>query len=231
MHIIISPSKTMRMTTNEYLTSLKPIDLDKTNQIITHLQQYSKKALQQVMLLSDKLIDEVYPIIQQFKDAKEGHAILSYRGFVFQKLAFSTYTKSEYLYIEEHVRILDALYGFLNPSTLIKPYRLDFQMKLGLNLYQYWTIDEYLDEPIINLASNEYHKLIKYKKTINISFLQCKKGQLRNIPTHTKQARGMMLNYMILNKIENIEDIRNFSEAGYTYEKDLSSAQELVFIR
>ncbi len=41
----------------------------------------------------------------------------------------------------------------------------------------------------------------------------------------------MLLHYMIINQICEIEQIKQFNIEGYTYSEDLSSAQELVFIR
>jgi cytoplasmic iron level regulating protein YaaA (DUF328/UPF0246 family) len=232
LKIILSPSKTMNITTGECLEVTDLIDQVKTKKIVNHIKRFSKKVLKQKMSLSDKLIEEVYPMYQSFESSPSGQAIHSYTGFVFKKLDFSLYTNNHYQYMENHIRILDALYGVLKPSTLIKQYRLDFHMKIGLNLYEMWNVSSlFHDEEIINLASNEYRKMLNHKNIIDISFYQ-KKGQTyKNIPTHTKQARGMMLHYMITHQIVDIEKIKQFDVEGYQYSEDLSSAQELVFIR
>jgi cytoplasmic iron level regulating protein YaaA (DUF328/UPF0246 family) len=126
---------------------------------------------------------------------------------------------------------LDAFYGILEPGTLIKPYRLDMKVNIGVNLYNHWKIDDYFkNEIVINLASNEYSKMLNIPM-INISFLQFKNGKYINQATYSKQARGLFLDYIILNKIENVELMKNFNRDNYQYNKNLSDESNMVFTR
>ena len=61
-----------------------------------------------------------------------------------------------------------------------------------------------------------FSKILDYKKfkVIDIEFRQKIDEKLKNISTEGKKARGMMLNYMTLNSIEDIEKIKKFSEDG-----------------
>jgi len=233
MLIMLSPSKIMDMKTSSFLTSSKELYEDKTKKLVSDLSALSKQALKKLMKLSDKQTEDVYQMYQTYPQADKGHAITSYTGFVFKKLEIDQYKQVQFDYLEKHVRILDALYGLLKPSTLIRPYRLDFSMKIYKeSLYDLWDITPHLkDTCIINLASKEYAKMLGDLEVIDISFLEYKNGHYKNIATYSKQARGIMLNYMTKENIKTIEGIKKFDEAGYRFNEDLSSKLELVFTR
>ena len=73
--------------------------------------------------------------------------------------------------------MLSGLYGLLKPSDRIMLYRLEmgrkFQFDKYKNLYEFWSdkITEQLNselnegELLLNLASNEYFKVVNRKKT------------------------------------------------------------------
>ena len=92
------------------------------------------------------------------------------------------------------------------------------------------------DEFFINLASNEYSSVID-KKTLNTtmispSFKDMKNGKLKIISFYAKKARGMMVRYILDNKINSEEDLKGFNYGGYTYSNEESEKlKDLVFIR
>ncbi len=104
-----------------------------------------------------------------------------------------------------------------------------------VSLYKFWS--EYVNsffsenETIINLASSEYSKLIDKKRVdfINIDFYENK--ELKQISANSKKARGEMLNLLIKNQIENIEVIKTLKLKEYSYNRELSSNNNLVFIK
>ena len=48
---------------------------------------------------------------------------------------------------------------------------------------------------------------------------------------YIKKARGMMVRYVIQNRIENVEDLKGFNEDGYWFNSGLSTEKKLVFTR
>ncbi|SJU49243.1 Protein of uncharacterised function (DUF328) [Clostridioides difficile] len=44
-----------------------------------------------------------------------------------------------------------------------------------------------------------------------------------------KKARGLMVSFIMKNKINNIEDLKKFDLEGYLYNEDLSNNNNLVF--
>jgi cytoplasmic iron level regulating protein YaaA (DUF328/UPF0246 family) len=66
---------------------------------------------------------------------------------------------------------------------------------------------------------------------LKISFKENKNGTYRVIAIHAKRARGLMVNYVVNNGLDNPEDLKNFDSEGYAFNKALSSNEELVFCR
>ncbi|MEZ4854751.1 YaaA family protein, partial [Flavobacterium sp.] len=130
---------------------------------------------------------------------------------------------------------------------LIQEYRLEMgtQLKVGTrkNLYEFWkkTVTDSLnaeldkDELFINLASNEYFKVIDTKKLIasiiTPEFKDYKNGKLKMISFFAKKARGLMVRYIIDTNAKTIEDLKNFNYEGYAFDATLSKDTTLVFTR
>jgi len=64
-----------------------------------------------------------------------------------------------------------------------------------------------------------------------MEFKENRDGKYKIIGTYAKRARGLMATYIVKNKIEDIEEVKNFKEECYEYNKELSSATKLVFTR
>ena len=119
------------------------------------------------------------------------------------------------------------------------------KLKIGVknNLYQFWgsSVTEALNKELekgelfINLASNEYYKVIKPKELkatiITPVFKDFKNGEYKTIMTFAKLARGLMVRYIIDNDIDTVDGIKGFNTNGYHFDANLSSETELVFTR
>jgi uncharacterized protein len=115
----------------------------------------------------------------------------------------------------------------------------------GINLYQFWgdRITQQLnrqlalfeDPVLVNLASNEYFKAVKPKelagRILTINFKEEKDGNVRVVAIFAKRARGMMANYIIKNRLEHIEDIKEFDLGGYHFQSSLSDNKQWTFSR
>lgn len=181
-------------------------------------------------------------------------ALLAFQGDVYQGLNSDRFTTDDFDFAQDHLRILSGLYGLLKPLDLIQPYRLEMGIKLTHpklqelkvdNLYDFWhnklttavnlQLSKLDKQVIINLASNEYFKVLQPQllagDIIIPVFKDWHNGTYKIISFYAKQARGMMAAYLIKNKLENIEDIQTFAEAGYSYNAALSNNKTLVFTR
>lgn len=232
MKIIISPTKTQVEKNSNYLIDKKMLFLKEHNKVLAMLRKLTKKDIKKIMKIDKELLDNTYNNIKNYNDLNMSQAFSSFDGLVFKGLQKEEYKDTEYRYITHNVRILDAFYGVLEPGTLIKPYRLDMKMNIGVNLYKFWDVKPYFkNEEIVNLASAEFSKMVEGCNIVNISFLQKQENEFVNQPTYSKQARGKFLNYLILNKIENIKLMKKYNEDDYKFNELLSSDYEFVFTR
>lgn len=231
MKILISPSKTADYRLHPLLED-KPIhDPEATKRLLRVIRKLSKANLGKALAIKGALLDQTY---QQYRNATTSetyHAFASFTGLVYKQLDLSAYNALDFAYINDHVRILDALYGVLEPGTLIVPYRLDMKAKIGINLYQYWNVDDALDDDvIINLASNEFASMV-HLPMVTIQFLQRENDQHVNLATYAKVARGKLLDHLIRNRIMDLADVRSWNGDGYRYNEALSDANTIVFSR
>ncbi len=259
MLILISPAKTLDFETPasvEYFS--QPDFLADTEVLVEQLRQLSASEISSLMKISDKLGElnasryQTWQLSDDNTNAKQ--ALLAFQGDVYQRMAVDNFNQQDFDFAQEHLRILSGLYGLLKPLDLIQPYRLEMSTKLAYSklkdlsantLYEFWqdkltlAINQQLDrldnKTIVNLASNEYFKVVKPKllrgDIITPIFKDWKQGKYKIISFYAKKARGMMAAYIIRNKLQNTQDLKNFTEAGYGYNDKLSDHKNLVFTR
>jgi len=254
MIIAISPSKGQTFDHPAQVTTYTlPDYLDRSAILIDELRTMKEPDLRQLMNISEKIAALNVKRYQQFsipftlKNAKQ--ALFAFKGDVYSQVPVDKYSKKDLAYAQNHLRILSGLYGALRPLDLIQPYRLEMKTKLktssGDNLYQFWgkTITENLnaalgslkDPILVNLASNEYFKAVKPKqlkgRLLTINFKEVKNGKSRVIAIFAKRARGMMTHYLLKNRIENPEQIKQFDVGGYRFSQNDSDNNSWVFVR
>lgn len=233
MKIILSPSKEMAFEKSID----KKIKLNEISQeILNEIKKMTKAELQKKLKVSDKIIDEVYGYYQDFDKSDAYHAIDMYRGMAFREMDFG----AEDDFARDHVIILSAFYGPLRVDDVVRPYRLDFNVSLKVNnlsLKKLWA-DYYnyyfkKDERILNLASDEFSSLLKRDDFdfIDFDFYELRDGKIKRHSTISKKLRGKMANFIVKNKITRLEDLKDFNEDGFLYDKENSNEKLFVFRR
>jgi cytoplasmic iron level regulating protein YaaA (DUF328/UPF0246 family) len=252
MLMIISPAKTLdfeevsidlRLTTPKFLTEAKVL--------IDELRKKTPEDISRLMKINLQLAELNHTRYFQWKEDMsdiDKQAILAFKGEVYRGLKANEMTVEELEYADSHLRILSGLYGILRPLDAIKPYRLEMGIKLksgaSKDLYGFWQdkiakdidseLENHKNKIILNLASEEYYKVVKgYVKNpvTNITFKDRKAGVYKIIPVYAKKARGLMASYIIKNKVESLEEIKNFDLEDYSYSEEMSSKNNLVFLR
>ena len=249
MIAIISPAKNMR---NLKIDNINPQIIGKeryftkeTDEIIRVLKDLTPWDIQSVMKVNEKIALQSYAYFQDFNFNDKGVCgLLAYDGLVFKNIKAEDFTKEDFDYANKHIRILDAFYGMVNPLDDILPYRLEMQYPIkiqGNNLYKFWDDKIYKklyseDNVIVNLASEEYAKTVRRFLNeedifIDIDFKVNKDGKLKTLATLAKMARGQMVKYIIENKIDNPEDLKNFTFNSFKFCSNLSTPRKFVFIK
>jgi len=254
MIIILSPAKRLKVQTIDKIDCVStPKFINKSQKLITILKNKSINEIKQLMNLSDDLSTlnfnryKNWDINHNITNAKA--AIDLFFGDAYKTLDAKSFNKAELKLLNNKLLILSGLYGILRPFDLIQEHRLEMGTKLknnkGNNLYSFWKDDitkqlnkilsENKNPILINLASNEYFKVIDKKKlnynVVDIDFKQEKSGKYKTIAIYAKQARGLMTRFIIENNIDDIENLTAFDCSGYAYSKSLSTKEKLVFIR
>lgn len=252
MKILLSPAKIMSLETNSsWNQHTQPEFIDYSKKLQLVLKEYSPSDLENLLNISSKLSEENWERIQKWTPnplKKECvQAIFAFKGEVYRGLDAESLSKSALDYLQKNLLILSGLYGLLHPSDNIMLYRLEMGKKLKTeqanDLYGFWKdiLNTYLnnllenDEPILNLASKEYFKVIDLKKlkgqVMDIEFKDYKNGSLKSIMMYFKNARGKMTRWCAENSITHWEDIKTYNEDGYEYSDQLSTEKSLVFVR
>jgi len=254
MLLLLSPSKKLDFDHAPLLKlHSQPEMLKESLVLIKELQKYTPKKIAKLMDLSDKLAELNTHRYQQFQTPftleNARQALTAFKGDVYAPMKVESYSKADFEFAQEHVRVLSGLYGLLKPLDLIQPYRLEMgtalPTKRGKNLYDFWgtaitdainkALKAHKNRQIINLASVEYFQAVKPEllsaPLLNIVFKEKHKGALKIIGLFAKKARGMMADFIIKNRVDSTKEIQNFAAGGYRFEKSLSNSQDWVFIR
>lgn len=217
-------------------------------ELASKLARISTKELGKLMSLSPDLAQLNFDRFKSWSSSTESPSALSFTGEVYRGLKFSEFSEEEMLAAQEKLRILSGLYGILKPLDVIGAYRLEMGSKWGPNkscpnLYSFWKqklTSSFLDETgsqevIVNLASNEYAKVLDWKKipliTITPQFKEFKNGQYKTIMMYAKHARGAMARYLVQNDIKQTEELKGYDVDGYSFDERQSSENEWVFVR
>lgn len=237
MKIIISPAKSFK-----HFDNIKTGELlfpEKTKVLVDKIKKLSMNEMGNLNMTNDKLTEKAYFDYQDFDfENLANPALFSYDGLVFKQFKMEDFDDLDYL--NNHVYIISALYGLLKPMTGISDYRLYFDNTM-YDLYEFWGDEIYKklyedDDLVLNLASKEYTKTIrpflkKEDKFLTIDFKEVRDGKLKSIVAYMKQARGQMLKEIIVNKIEDIDEIKKLDINGYTYDPYNSTEDILTFVR
>lgn len=254
MLMIISPAKKLDFESQPKTRAFSNADfLDDAEELIDQLRELTPPGVAELMKISDKLGDLNFGRYLNWskdlnlKNARQ--ALLAFKGDVYLGIDAPTLSAQDMQWAQSRLRILSGLYGILRPLDLIKPYRLEmgvgFGNARGKNLYQFWgtKITDSLNKvlldqripTLINLASNEYFKVVDVKRLnaelITPVFKDWKGDKYKVISFYAKKARGMMVGYAIRSRIEDVEKLKQFDEGGYHYNPAMSSAQQWVFTR
>jgi hypothetical protein len=209
--------------------------------------------IQGLMKLSDKLAALTHRRFADFaaggEAARGRQAVYTFRGDAYLGLDANSLSDADIDYAQNHLRILSGLYGLLRPRDLIQAYRLEMATKLrnprGRDLYAYWKEDlvqavnralDGSDQPVlVNLASQEYSRAIDaaalQARVVTPQFKEIKEGMPKIMSFFAKKARGMMTRFIIENRIEDPEGIKDFAAVGYAFNPALSVGDEWVFTR
>lgn len=254
MLIVLSPAKTLDLESN-YNTPLvtQPEFLSDARKLVKQMRSYSSDDLKKLMNTSDAISElntERYKNWKTpFSEDNARPSIFTFMGDVYTGLEAEKFSKADIEYAQDNLRILSGLYGALKPLDLMQAYRLEMgtalQNERGKNLYEFWgdkitkSINRDLkatgEGVLVNLASNEYFNVLDKKslqaRVVQPVFKDFSGGKYRVISFFAKKARGQMAAWIIRNRAEDVNELKNYRLNGYKFNKTESTEEKPVFLR
>lgn len=255
MLVIISPAKDLDMSAvAERKAATRPELLDHSAVIMEKLRKQKPAQLAKLMDISPKLAklnherNQAWTLPFTAKNSKP--AVLAFNGEVYRGLDAKSFNEGDMKFAQRHLRILSGLYGVLRPLDLMQAYRLEmgcgFSVKRGAkDLYAFWgdTITEALgramresgDDVLIDLASQEYAKAVRFQKlkarVITPVFKDKSPGGYKVFFLFAKQQRGRMSRYIVQHRVTDPEVLKRYDQDGYRFAPEMSTPEEWTFIR
>lgn len=250
MLIILSPAKTMDMSPAPVGIPVTEAEFRNDAELLAaKMRRYSLEELATLLKISPKLARENYTRYQQF-DAPENstkQALLAYNGSVFKHMAPGAWSVENLEYAQTHLRIVSTLYGLLRPLDRIKAYRMTYEVKLqGLsgNLYDYW--QPVLTDPLIAAVNNAGGVLVNLAsldvlgafdmarvrqqvKVVTPEFVMRRNNRWETVRTYAKMARGEMARFILQQRIEKPEQLKEFVWQDFQFNEALSDEQRYVY--
>ena len=257
MLAVLSPAKALDFSEVKglSLTPTSPVLIDDAEALMRTTRGLSQKRIREMMGLSASLAKLNYDRFRDFDLPFSVHnampAGLVFNGDVYRGLDARSLSKKQLEWAQDRIAILSGLFGILRPLDLIQPYRLEMGTKLktrrGKNLYEFWAnriasqieakVDVHKDPTLVNLASNEYFKVVR-SKTLKIPVVEC---VFENWKTHkdegavisflAKYARGLMARYIVTEQIDRVDGLKDFNVEKYKFRPSLSTDKRWVFSR
>jgi cytoplasmic iron level regulating protein YaaA (DUF328/UPF0246 family) len=254
MLTVISPAKTLDFDSPPVTDAhTQPAHLTQSRKLVRRLRELSAADLSRLMKISDDLAQLNHDRYQHwktpFRSENARQALFAFKGDVYIGLDAGSMQPDDLEFAQDHLRILSGLYGLLRPLDLMQPYRLEMGTRLdtdqGSNLYQFWgdritrSLNQELQQTgsatLINLASGEYFKSVKPSllkaDIVTPAFREFRDGEYKFIQFFAKKARGLMARYLVDQRIDEPEGLKDFDYEGYKYNASLSTAKNWVFTR
>lgn len=254
MIAILSPAKKLDFEKGVPVTKNTEILFsDEASSLADELKKFSPDELMKLMKISRQLGElNAERFIQwswPFNAMEARQAVYAFNGEAYNGLDAWSLNPKEIETAQKQLRILSGMYGVLRPLDNIMPYRLEMGTRLknekGKDLYEFWgekltkqinkDLKQGKHKALINLASQEYFKALDEDKiekpVITPVFKENKNGTYKVISIYAKKARGMMVRFIVQNKLTEPEDLKAFDEDGYHFNNDLSKGNEMVFTR
>lgn len=254
MLLLLSPAKDLStLPAPKVAGTTIPVLLEHSQPLVNKMRGFTAKRLMKLMDINAKIAELNVERYRQwntpFTVKNATPAAMLFNGEAYRGLDARSLDATDIAYAQHYLRILSGLYGVLRPLDLMQPYRLEMGTKLKVgrpkDLYGYWgsRITDVLKEDlvksgskaIINLASNEYSKVVQLDEfgvpVITPVFKDRVGAGYKMLMVYAKHQRGAMARHVITHRILEPIKLKNYVGGGYRYSKEDSTDTEYVFLR
>lgn len=236
MYYLIAESKTMerdeRPVSPEEYASRTPLYEDVADMLTDSMRDLDAGELASRIKVSVKLACDIHRMVYDFPDKSRGlEAIRAFTGVVFRQLHPDSYDRAAHDFLDSRVRIVSSLYGWLRPTDIIKPYRLDFGVGApdGMTLKKFWRakvtaalVKEICatgDTAVVSLLPKDASDCIDWKLVRNFARVYRIEFKTPDSPTtmktpaagRLKELRGIMLDLAIRHHVDTPDALRELA--------------------
>ena len=239
--ILIAESKTMASAetevSREEFAECRPLFDGIANSIMDSLRERTPEQLAAEAGITLRLAASLRRMIYEFPNKSTGlRAIEAFTGVVFRQLRLAGYDAAQKKFLQDNVRIVSSLYGWLRPDDIVKPYRFDFKSHvapLGETLMKYWKKDVTIamaqelrakgDTVIIDLLPSDAAKCVDWKpikqfaNVYKVDFKMYDGTDVMKTPNagRLKELRGRLLDLIVRNGISSPADIASMESSDF----------------
>ena len=221
----------------EELAECRPLFDGIANAIMDSLRVRTPEQLAAEAGITLRLAASLRRMIYEFPNKSTGlRAIEAFTGVVFRQLRLAGYDAAQKKFLQDNVRIVSSLYGWLRPDDIVKPYRFDFKSHvapLGETLMKYWKKNVTIamaqelrakgDTVIIDLLPSDAAKCVDWKlikqfaNVYKVDFKMYDGTDVMNTPNagRLKELRGRLLDLIVRNGISSPADIASMESSDF----------------
>ena len=221
----------------EELAECRPLFDGIANAIMDSLRDRTPEQLAAEAGITLRLAASLRRMIYEFPNkSTDLRAIEAFTGVVFRQLRLAGYDAAQKKFLQDNVRIVSSLYGWLRPDDIVKPYRFDFKSHvapLGETLMKYWKKDVTIamaqelrakgDTVIIDLLPSDAAKCVDWKlikqfaNVYKVDFKMYDGTDVMKTPNagRLKELRGRLLDLIVRNGISSPADIASMESSDF----------------
>lgn len=229
----------------------EPLFQDRAMELAGRMARMSLPDLMEALVVNGKLAEQAFGRYRMILhgEAERIPALLAYTGMVFKRVDAVSFTGEDWLFAQEHLRIMSGLYGLLRPMDRISAYRMEGRIPLWgkeSSVFAFWRPlltpvfvreAERLGGVLLDLASEEMRLFLDWpqvEKRLRIlrpEFYEMRNGKPRTVTVYAKMCRGEMLRFVIRNRIDDPESVLDFAWDGFRHFPYLDKPGTAVFVR
>ncbi|MCH5228228.1 MAG: YaaA family protein [Muribaculaceae bacterium] len=256
MLIFLAESKTMsaeqKPVEPELFENNKPVFEDIADSLMSYLESLPTLEISEILGISHQLSVKTHNLAYDFPHKNTGYkALYGFTGEAYRGLDVSSLSSEAIERAEKNLKIISSVYGLLNASDIIKPYRCEFNKpiypdsKTAINIFKPKLTVEVVKKiknngikDIINLLPGDADKCLDWK--IIRAFASVHKvcfqtitqdGKLKTPTTQRlKEMRGTMAREILNNDIRTFEQLKEFRSDHFIFSKADSKNGLPVFI-
>jgi len=243
VYILLAPAKEMDfITAAPILTQTVPNFLHQTTAIVSTVKKSTAAKLSADLSCSSSIAATAHSNYQSWSPTAPTSslpALFAFSGVAFKKLDARSLTPLSIQFAATNLLLFDPLYGILQGSDIMQPYRLELSHKLAIDgeetsLAIYWKtrvtpflvatlplpISTSTPTVLLDASSQEYGKSLLVRPALTAAAIQlvtCDFLTAHNKASsvHAKQSRGLFARYCCENTVGTLEEVMGFDKEGY----------------